>query len=414
MPAPIDHHFTSLRRSAHAAGRRFRVRVTDEHAVRLRIFENAGSDHVGKRVFRHHAARHGVNRARQNRQLRHIAPPDHFHRHAGGQLQIAVAPGRASAQIVGGRRDLGPEPADIQTEPPAQGAAFACTMQQSEKFLRFAQGKNGNKHGRTFVQRRLQGADEALLLRLARESFRHRTVPPRRLHDEHVDVLLGKFGRAHQRLVFEIDVPRVKNASPLGPDERTSRTQDVPRVEKFAGHRAVFIGKIKRPAEVDQAPLVGQPLHFAVGEKRIIRQTQLLALPHHHIDRIVQHHVRNGRRCLGHVHRGIGSLSHRQGQAADMILVRVGQHHGVESAAAEHGKIRSGLRPRGARMHARIKQDARAARLEQVAIGADFLSAREIGEFHDAAGSLPCARNRPRKSPATRLAAEGTNGKSRP
>ena len=65
-----------------------------------------------------------------------------------------------------------------------------------------------------------------------------------------------------------------------------------------------------------------------------------------------------------------------------MVLMRMGQHHGIEAAAFEEREVRSGERTHLAGMHSGVEEDAGFTGLEQVAVGPDFLGAGEIGELH--------------------------------
>ena len=78
-----------------------------------------------------------------------------------------------------------------------------------------------------------------------------------------------------------------------------------------------------------------------------------------------------------------------------MVLMRMGQHHGIEAAAFEEREVGGGGRTHLARMHSGVEEDAGSAGLEQVAVGPDFFGAGEIGEFH----CLTFRTNRPDDQP---------------
>ena len=88
-------------------------------------------------------------------------------------------------------------------------------------------------------------------------------------------------------------------------------------------------------------------------------------------------------------------MTHGQRQAPDMVLVRMGQHHGIEAAAFEEREVRGGGRTHLARMHSGVEEDAGFSRFEEVAVGPDFLGAGEIGELH----CLTFQTNRPDDQP---------------
>ena len=76
-----------------------------------------------------------------------------------------------------------------------------------------------------------------------------------------------------------------------------------------------------------------------MGEKWKVLGGQLFPLPHHDIDRIMQHHVGQTRRGFGHKYRRTRRLTHGQRKAAHVVLVRVGQHHGIKAPVPEKGKV---------------------------------------------------------------------------
>ena len=349
-----------------------------------RVLEDARSKDVGERVFRHHAARYRVDRARPHRQICDITAAHHFHGQTIGQLEIAVPPRGAPAQAIGHGCDLRAQAADKQTEAAPQRPAFLRFVKQRQHLLRLAQGEDRHEHRTPLVERRLQGGEKAVLFGAARHARRNGTVSAGRFHDEHIDVFLRKLRPAHQGLILEIDVARIENPLPFRFKEHTGRTKNVSRIEKFRRH--AMAPEVKPFPQADNFPVRRHLLHFTVGEKRKVWGGQLLPLPHHHVDRIVQHHVGQSRRGLGHEDRRTGRLPHGQGKTSHVVLMRVGQHHRIKAPALENRKVRRGQRPDLARMHARIEQDANPGSFEQIAVRPDLLGACEVGEFHEVTG----------------------------
>ena len=100
----------------------------------------------------------------------------------------------------------------------------------------------------------------------------------------------------------------------------------------------------------------------------------------------MQHHVGQTCRGFGHEYRRTRRLTHGQRKAAHVVLVRMGQHHGIKALVPEKGKVWRGKGPGLAWMHARIKQDTDPGSLKQVTIRPDLLGTGQIGEFHEVMG----------------------------
>ena len=101
--------------------------------------------------------------------------------------------------------------------------AFLKKVKLRQQFLRLAHGKDGHEHraalGKSLFQRQGQPFD----FPVAGKAFGTRLRAARRLDDQDVDIA-GKFRRAHECLVGEIDITRVKNRAPAMMQRRSHRT----------------------------------------------------------------------------------------------------------------------------------------------------------------------------------------------
>src|SRR5207253_5795550 len=93
-------------------------------------------------------------------------------------------------------------------------------------------------------------------------------------------------------LIVEIDVAGVKDRASFRAQKNSRRTEDMAGVPKFESQRAlianpVTASTIRLPVSAE-VPEVTGAIGFAMAEKRINREAELLTLPRHHIHGIME------------------------------------------------------------------------------------------------------------------------------
>ena len=104
-----------------------------------------------------------------------------------------------------------------------------------------------------------------------------------------------------------------------------------------------------------------------MGEKRIQTRdsaANLLALPDHHINRIVQKHVADLSRGFGHENGRGWKTSHQHGQCADVILVGMRDQDRLDVLACDRFEIGQRIITGVFGMHSTIEHQSMVAYLE--------------------------------------------------
>ena len=219
-----------------------------------------------------------------------------------------------------------------------------------------------------------------------RETGRHGRVSPGRFHDQHIHALLRKRGALHQRLVFEIDVPGVKNCAAFVAKQNPDRTEDMAGIKKFERHLRIiirpFAKQIAAPPDGSRIPGLLAKIHAAVSEERILGDSVILALACHDIDGIMQHHVCNTRRLLGQEDPGLGLAPRENRQPAHMVLMSVRHKNRIHLAFGDQRKIWNRREPFELRMQPGIENQVFSADAQPIGIGADLRAPRQVHQFH--------------------------------
>ena len=119
-----------------------------------------------------------------------------------------------------------------------------------------------------------------------------------------------------------------------------------------------------------------------MSKERIKPDAQFLALPRHHIDRIVQKCGANFGGCFGHKNRHPWLSPHQHRQRSDVILMGVRHQNSVKRPITDRFEIREGIVAFVFRVHAAIQNQAMIVYLKVVGVGTDFDASRQIREFH--------------------------------
>ena len=120
-----------------------------------------------------------------------------------------------------------------------------------------------------------------------------------------------------------------------------------------------------------------------MGEKRIRRFSNLLALPGHHIDRVVQKHAADFRRCLRHENTRAWKAPHRDRQRADVILMGMRNQDRLNPPTSDRLQMRQRILAGVLWVHPAIEQYPVTADLKIVRVRADLRAASEINEFQE-------------------------------
>jgi hypothetical protein len=103
----------------------------------------------------------------------------------------------------------------------------------------------------------------------------------------------------------------------------------------------------------------------------------------------VQQHAADFRRRVSHENPRARKTSHRHGQRADVILVRMRNQYGLDLPAGDRFEIRQGILPGIFRMHSAIDEKLVPADLKIVRVRADLCVPCEICEFQNATPIMP-------------------------
>lgn len=136
-------------------------------------------------------------------------------------------------------------------------------------------------------------------------------------------------------------------------------------------------------------------VHLRVREERVFHNALLLALGGHHVHGVVQHGLAYLRGAQGHHNLRRGILVLQAGQRADVVQVRMGDENDIRVCGADEPVVRLAVVSLLLGVHAAIQHHAHAVQIQQVAVGADFGSARETGEGYHGLLARHCAATSP-------------------
>ena len=276
-------------------------------------------------------------------------------------------------------RDLGTETADKHRHVRHQ-PLLGQLVHHQQQLLGLAEGEDRDEHGAVGVKRIADQGGQAFLFRLATVVRRARVVPARGLQDEHVHVGGGETGRTRDGLVFKANIARVEKRRPLLLHEDAGGTDDVPGVVEAGVDLGARNDKGLFKATVHPARL--GIVQLPMGEQRVLLHVELLTLAGHHVHGIVEHGAPDLTGGLGHEHGRPALTALDDRQAADVIVVGVGDEDGLGRVRRQRAKVRHRIKTRVLRVHAGIDHHARVAALQEVAVGADVSPARHVAKFH--------------------------------
>jgi len=118
-------------------------------------------------------------------------------------------------------------------------------------------------------------------------------------------------------VIVEVNVAGVEDGAALGPENHARGAEDVTGVDKLSGDPShilagprAFTGQRERLSHGTGPPFIRRPVGFLVSEERINRDADLLALPRHDTDRVVQECAPDFRGRFRHEDAGIGPAPH--------------------------------------------------------------------------------------------------------
>lgn len=127
-------------------------------------------------------------------------------------------------------------------------------------------------------------------------------------------------------------------------------------------------------------PAARRVVQLRMREERVFDDTLLLTLGCHHVHGVVQHGLSYLRRGCRHDNLCGRVFVLQAGQGADVIQMGVRHKDGIRVCRAYQRVIRLGLQAFLLGVHAGIQHHARAVHIQQVAVGAYFRCAGEIGK----------------------------------
>ncbi len=130
------------------------------------------------------------------------------------------------------------------------------------------------------------------------------------------------------------------------------------------------------------APAFFVPVEFPVAVEGVVGDAEFDAFALHDVDGVVQQGVHEFGGGGGHEDVRVRLVAHEHGQGAGVVEVGVGDKDGVDAAGGELVVGGQGVGAFFLRVHAGVEDDAFAAKLEEVAVGADFVFAEEGLEGH--------------------------------
>ena len=170
-------------------------------------------------------------------------------------------------------------------------------------------------------------------------------------------------------------------------------------VPKFEGQGTVITdpitaGGIRLPIST-QVPLVGGAIGLAMAEKRIKREAEVLTLPRHYVDGIMEKKRSNFARRFRHENARMRLVAHQYRERSDVILMRVSDKNRVDCLALDRLPIWQRILADTFGMHPAIKNQPSTLRLEIVRVRTDFSLSGQVDELHAAGLSFSSAIRNP-------------------
>jgi len=202
--------------------------------------------------------------------------------------------------------------------------------------------------------------------------------PARRFHHERIETIDRELGgragalRPEQHVAGEKQLPVfVMDFDPGGAGHMTRLVEDdfdiiMGAVEALG----VTIGQRREPS--------GAAVDFVVGKQRVVGDVVLGPLALHHAGRVVQHALDQHMTRLGHDHRDLRLLPEKNGQAADMVQMAMGDDDEVQRHTAQWAEVWSRGPADLLWMQTAIQDELQVAELNVERICADATVAVEV------------------------------------
>ena len=162
----------------------------------------------------------------------------------------------------------------------------------------------------------------------------------RGFHDQHVGFDVLEPGAPQDRLVMETNVAGVEQGLLPATDHDAGGAERMAGVVEFQGGRNEAGAGLVEGGPIDLAVVFealdagGQVVHLVVAVEGVLFDAQLVALPLHHVDRIMQHALDQEVAQLGHQDMGLGKVAQRHGQRPDMVVMAMGDSDCVHLLAS--------------------------------------------------------------------------------
>ena len=131
------------------------------------------------------------------------------------------------------------------------------------------------------------------------------------------------------------------------------------------------------------SPHTRSHLNGAVTEEGIVGKFQLFLLTVHNVDRVMQHHVGDpsGTLCHEDGHSRLTGL--QKGEAADMILMGMGENRGANGSIRNLLQYRRRVVADLLGIHAAVEDHRALRKVEAITVGTDPGTPREIRKTHE-------------------------------
>ncbi|MEY4004181.1 MAG: hypothetical protein RLZZ221_277 [Verrucomicrobiota bacterium] len=180
--------------------------------------------------------------------------------------------------------------------------------------------------------------------------------------------------------------PLVLKEHVAGEEDRAVLVMDLDRrgAGDVAGRVEDHLDLVLRPAEVLRVAegKAGEAFRAAVDllvrEERIVRDTVVLTLAHHHARGVVQHALDEHAARRGHDHGRVRLRAEQDRQAADVVEVAVGDDDQVQPYPLQRTEIGGGRATGFLRVETAVDQDVEASQLDEQRVGADAAIAVQV------------------------------------
>ena len=216
---------------------------------------------------------------------------------------------------------------------------FSGVVNDRENFLHSNQGENGNQKRSAPLDRIVDGSDEARDFMDALFADRPLSHAASRFRNEGIEMPGGEFCAGDRALIFEEHVASEKYSSMLVPDLNSGCARDMAGVMKNNFDFVPRTAKAFGVAELQSRHSANATVDLVVGEKGIVRDVFIFALPHHHVGGIVQHAFNKHAAPNRHDHRRIWMLPHHHGQTANVVQVAVRDDDQIQRRVAQRREV---------------------------------------------------------------------------